>query len=266
MYIEAIITCVNYSDFLSWSLLFNRSQFNNIVVVTTPDDTKTKEVCAFYHVRCLITEAFYADEQTFGKSNAINVALASDLLTKKGWIVHMDADIVLPPRSMDFIQRELIDTNAIYGIDRISVVGFQRWCNFISEPTALYEQEVWLRLDKFPIMPRVFKQGHFVPIGFFQAWYAPNNDNTYPTVHENAARADMLQAMKWDGPQRKLISNAVAIHLESEKGFLGINWNGRQTAAFTFPLKQVPWWQQLVKRVRSIVQYIHNWIRSGYLL
>jgi hypothetical protein len=93
-------------------------------------------------------------------------------------------------------------------------------------------------------MPRVFKNG-FVPIGFFQAWYAPyvekafpEEERGYPTVHENAARADMLQALKWDKDHRKLIANAFAFHLESTEGNLGVNWNGRKTPPFKIIEKQ----------------------------
>lgn len=230
--VEAFTTCVGYSDFLSWSLLFNRPQFDNLVVLTTPQDLKTQEVCSFHHVQCYATEAFFAEGQTFGKSQAIDEFLKSNILSKSGWLVHFDSDIVLPPRSMNHIRKELIETDCIYGIDRVSAIGFDKWADYVSDPKVFYEQEVWLRLDRFPIMPRVYKDGYYVPIGFFQAWYAPNSENSYPTVHQNAARADMLFAMRWGGQKRKLIANAVGIHLESEHGNLGVNWNGRKTPPF----------------------------------
>jgi hypothetical protein len=57
--IEAVVVCVNYSDFLAYTLPANRSQFNNMVVVTDTKDEATVAICNKYNVRCVQTDAFY---------------------------------------------------------------------------------------------------------------------------------------------------------------------------------------------------------------
>jgi len=235
MKITAIVCCVNYSDFLIWFLLFNKSQFNRTIVVTTPDDLDTIKVCNFNYVECITTTAFYENGQVFGKSQGINVAL-NKLKEENydGWICHIDADIILLPRTMQFIREVIYETNeaekCIFGIDRFKIVGFDNWINFLTNPTSLYEQEVWLRTDLFTIFPRVFKNT-WLPIGYFQLWHS-SITMEYPTVNENAARADMLFAMNWFRKYRQFIPEAIAFHLESELCEMGTNWHGRKTKLF----------------------------------
>ncbi len=242
MYITAITCCVNYADFLSWFLLFNKAQFNRLIVATTSTDIRTQEVCAYYHVECLVTDVFYDSNQVFGKAEGIN-AILQKLQDENyaGWICHLDSDIVLPPRTMDFVRSKILHTpnalDCIYGIDRFKVVGITEWVDYLSSIKPLYEQEVWLRTDRFPLFPRVFTQGHWLPIGYYQLWHSSVCTH-YPTVHENAARADMLFALQWTPAQRHLIGTAVAYHLESELTDMGVNWHGRTTAEFKLPAKE----------------------------
>jgi len=207
-----------------------------MIVATTSSDIRTQEVCAYYHVECLVTDVFYDNDQVFGKAEGINVILQK--LKDEGydgWICHLDSDIVLPPRSMSFVNAKIKETanavDCIFGIDRFRVVGIEQWINHITSVKALYEQEVWLRADTFTLFPRVFTQGHWLPIGYFQMWHS-SYCMYYPTVHENAARADMLFAMQWAPNQRHLIPTAIAYHLESEVSNMGANWHGRTTTEF----------------------------------
>lgn len=241
MFITAIVCCVNYSDFLSWFLTFNKNQFQRTIVITTPSDLQTIQVCNFHHVQCLQTNAFYEHNQVFGKAEGINEAL--NLLKSEGydgWICHLDSDIVLPPRTMDFIKTVINETEnkekSIYSIDRFKVVGFEDWVNFLSNPKPIYEQEVWLRSDMFTVFPRVFSKT-WVPIGYFQLWHS-SQTMEYPTTHENAARADMLFGMQWERKYRHFIPEAICFHLESELCEMGTNWNGRATKLFQIENKE----------------------------
>jgi len=237
-HISAITTCVNYSDFLTWCLMFNKHQFNRFLVVTTPQDTRTKAVCDFFNVECLQTEAFFENEQTFGKSQAINVGIQHLLKSyKTEWILHLDSDIIFPPRTVEFIKAYNLEKDSIYMADRLQVLGFDKWVDFLYEVEPVHEQEVWLRTDRFPVMPRVYRNNEhgngIVPIGYFQLWHKNSNLNTYPKIHENAARSDMLFSLQWKPEKRKLLSTVYVWHLESQSADMGANWNGRKTKPFT---------------------------------
>ncbi|MBO0951208.1 hypothetical protein [Fibrella forsythiae] len=93
--IEAVTVCVNYADFLVQILPHIRGLFDRLVVVTTPADRYTQQVCEYYRVECIQTDAFYDDGAVFNKAKGINAGLAR--LEMDGWVVHLDSDIYLPP-------------------------------------------------------------------------------------------------------------------------------------------------------------------------
>jgi hypothetical protein len=232
--------------------------------VTTPDDIDTINLCKFYHVEHITTLSFYEKNQTFGKSEGINVAL-NKLKEENydGWVCHLDSDIVLAPRTMDFVREAILNTpdaeKCIFGIDRFKVVGFENWVNFITKPNVLYEQEVWLRTDLFPVFPRIFKCT-WLPIGYFQLWHS-SVTMAYPTVHENAARADMLFSLKFPRKHRQFIPEAVAFHLESELCSMGANWNGRTTKPFRIDPPSLP--QYDMPNKKNYLQKVQNFFAKN---
>ena len=55
--ITALLTSVNYNDFLEFLLPKNLSQFDEIIVLTVESDTDCKRICDRYdRVRCLVFE------------------------------------------------------------------------------------------------------------------------------------------------------------------------------------------------------------------
>lgn len=94
--IEAIIICVNYSDFLGLTLKENEKHFDHIVVITDTNDKSTPEVCKPYKdkITCLATNAFYTNGAKFNKGLCINFGF--QVLKHKEWIFNLDSDILLP--------------------------------------------------------------------------------------------------------------------------------------------------------------------------
>ena len=52
----------------------------------------------------------------FNKGKGINEGLA--ILAKGGWVVHLDADMWLPPQTRLLLQQAKLDKSMVYGIDR----------------------------------------------------------------------------------------------------------------------------------------------------
>jgi hypothetical protein len=231
--IEAVTVCVEYSDFLAWALLWNKKLFDDWVVVTSTSDRQTSQVCAYHHVRCIQTDQFYAGDRAFNKGAGINAGLAA--LKCTDWVMHLDADILLPPRARDLMERAALDPQSIYGLDRMMCKSFDDWTKFIASPEVQHSDEVFVTANAFPLGSRVAKtdQDGYLPIGYAQLWNAGKTcKKTYPDGHGTSARADMLFAQAWPRSNRHLIPEIVAIHLESEAAPNGTNWRGRRTAPF----------------------------------
>lgn len=132
MYLQAVTVCVNYSDFLAQTLPHNKQHFNHMIVVTTPEDKETQRVCEFYNVECVKTDEFTQNGDPFNKAKGINVALNS--LSRHDWVLHIDADIYLPPLTRGILERISLEKDKVYGIDRMMCPNFEEWTEFLSNP------------------------------------------------------------------------------------------------------------------------------------
>jgi len=239
--IEAVVVCNEFSDFLTRTLPTNKYLFNKIVVVTAPEDLETRRICEFYHVQCLQTDVLRSRWNEFFKGAAINEGLSK--LDKDGWVVHMDADIYLPPQTRLILERAKLDPVMIYGIDRFDIKGYPLWDEFLSMPRLQHEDESWIHAQAFPIGHRVMfshAQG-WLPLGFYQMWHPKASGIThYPTAHGTAGRTDTLFSMQWPRPLRGFIPEIIGYHLMgAEPGSMGANWIGRTTPSFAhLPQKQ----------------------------
>lgn len=249
MEFEAIITSVGYGDFLAYSIPTNRHQFHYTVVATTPEDVRTQKVCEYWNVHCIQVPEFHLGGG-FRKGAGINAAIKTlrDMGRAKGWLVHMDADIVLPPLAMGFAGRADFDPTYLYGVDRMMVENFSQWADFLSFPVMQHECKVYAHARPFKMGTRIVTPGYggWVPIGFFQMWN-PTASGVweYPSEHTSAGRGDMLFAKKWPRNKRGHITDFIVYHLESETAKMGVNWNGRTTQHFgpepTWPAVKAPW-------------------------
>lgn len=234
MTIEAVTVCVNYADFLAQSLPLNKGLFDRIVVVTTPEDRDTQRVCDLHNVLCVTTRVFGPPGE-FHKARGINVGLRH--LQQDGWVVHMDADTVLPAQARDILNRADLDPTMIYGVDRSIVTGWQTWQRHLHRPRTQQELAACLvHMDTYPLGARLNVPSHhgWAPIGFFQLWNpAVSGVHAYPEEHNGADRTDMLFACQWPRNKRGLIPEMIAWHLESERGPQGLNWMGRQSRPFS---------------------------------
>ena len=232
IHIEAVIVCVNYADFLAWTLPFNRNQFDGLVVVTTPADTQTQKLCEHYHVQCVQTDVFYQNGAKFDKAAGINEGLK--VLSRRGWVVQMDADILLPPRAKEQIGRSQPNPDFIYGIDRINCPSFEAFIKFISDPELQYRGQAFLAANAFDMGSRLVIESGYVPIGFFQMWNPSGSGvDEYSTLHdEHNDHCDVTHGELWPRNRRGFIAEIIALHIMSEDTGAGNNWNGRVSKPF----------------------------------
>lgn len=237
--IEAVITCVNYADFLEQSLPFNLSHLDRVVVVTSFDDDHTRAVCAKWSVECISTEAFHEKGDVFNKGHGINMGL--QFLRQTGWIMQMDADIVLPLSFRNMLGKSGLKHDCLYGAARANVNGWDAWekvkRDMFSTPQFGYNCLV----DSPPENPigatLVHKQYGYCPIGYFQLWHSSfmkKFNIRYPDVQGSAEKDDVQFALRWPRAKRIQLPTVRVFHLDSEESTtMGANWNGRKTKPFT---------------------------------
>lgn len=92
---RSITISVGYGGLLAVTLPRNMKHLRECLVVTSPDDERTREVASSVDgVRVLVTDAFTRHGARFNKGLAMEEAL--DALGREGWILIWDADIVFP--------------------------------------------------------------------------------------------------------------------------------------------------------------------------
>jgi len=236
--IEAVTVCVGYGDFLAATLAENLPLLDDLVVITSPEDDETRAVCRRQNVHHLLSED-HRRGGPFNKARLIQRAL--DQISGSDWILHLDADIVLPRQFRRMVEWAHLDPAVIYGADRSDVIGWDAWQRLKAGggwDNHSHETGHWFH-PQLRVGSRWVSSLHgYVPIGCFQLWHgSAANDGgrhlrRYPYHHGDAARADVQFALQWDRRQRQLLPEVIVLHLESEAARMGANWEGRTTKRF----------------------------------
>lgn len=240
MKIEAVIVCKDYGDFLAHSLPENLEHFDRIVVVSHFTDKQTQSVCAKYSVDCIEAHVFDEDGDRFNKGRAVNVGLAH--LQNPDWIVHLDADTVIPPGFRNLLHRHKLNPDFLYGADRVNVFGYDKWLEIKNQMNPHYKDHWFIEMPNEPVGARIVHREHgYVPIGYFQMWHKSQHKK-YPIHEGTAEHSDVLFSIQWHRKQRHLLPEVFVYHLESVKkqGKMGLNWFGRKGPQFC-PCH--PWWK-----------------------
>jgi hypothetical protein len=236
--IEAVVVCVDYADYLAETLPFLLPHVDDVAVVTTPEDGRTRGLCHKMGVRCLPTRCFYQWGDRFNKARGINYGLAN--LRKDGWVLHIDADIALPERARWLMGIACLDERKLYGIDRVNVVGRAAWDDYKRGRPPQYVSSCRVEV---PVGREVGSRlvhvgyGGYCPIGFFQLWHPVGSGIArYPdTADGSAEHTDVLHAIQWDREDRALLPEVVGMHLVTRGDGsqpMGVNWRGRRSPEF----------------------------------
>lgn len=232
MKLEAVIVCINYSDFLRVTLPYTKKHFDRIIVVTDSKDQETADVCLENDVKCIRTDVFYQNGK-INKALGINEGLPH--LDRDGWVVQLDADIWLPDTTKKVLEALPLDESCIYGIDRMMCESRQEWDAFIRTRPVIHDTaRFFLNLSYFRIGKRIIIDDCYFPIGFFQMWHpARSGVMSYPNdADANFEKTDTLHVKQFPRKNRILIPEMICVHLASERASMGQNWMGRMSKKF----------------------------------
>src|SRR4051812_13604369 len=115
MRIECVTVCVGYADFLAETIPFNRPHFDRWVIVTTPEDRDTRELCRRHGLTPVLTRDFYRGGAEFAKARGIRRGI--DHLSADCWALHLDGDIALPGHFRRGLEMADLDPAKVYGCD-----------------------------------------------------------------------------------------------------------------------------------------------------
>jgi hypothetical protein len=237
---EAVTVCLHYADFLEHSIRANQSHFDDWVVVTSKEDQDTLRVCERYGVRTALCPYFKKNASPSNKALAINLGLAH--LKCSDWMIHIDADTVLPRNFRGLIENAEPRKDCIYGVDRVHCPTWDDWYRFLTAIEPDLKHYFVQSPGGWSMGTRLshFEFGGYVPIGFFQMWNRESRITRYPTTQDGGAEhTDVLHSLQWARPNRVLLPEIIAIHLDSEPCQMGANWNGRTTKWFGPPGQDV---------------------------
>lgn len=238
--IEAITICIGYGDFLGETIVWNKNHFDRYIVVTSSEDLVTRGLCRRHNVDYLVTEDYKRDGM-FSKGRLVERGLQH--LSEASWILHLDADIVLPMNFRRSLEKAHLKKTCVYGFDRFMVEGYNEWTKlvlsgWINEPYP-WPQTVAIP-DGYKLGGRWIGQDGYVPIGFSQLWHRTGGGEEwggvrmkpYPLEHGSACRSDVQFSLMWDRQERVLIPEIFVAHLSSGCESVGINWDGRKSPPF----------------------------------
>lgn len=197
---RAITICVDYWDYLEVCLPLNRHHFEEILIVTSPQDTRTQTLCENLKVPYFVTDAFYRRGAKFNKWLALEEGF--DHFGRHGWLLIIDADIIMP----NSIEWPNLNQENLYGPMRYMA------------PHSLPENQWW----RMPLWNNLEYSG------FFQLFHASSSYLPAPPWHQtnwtHAGGADTFFQRMWPAEHKVRLPFQV-LHI----GPNGRNWCGRVT-------------------------------------
>lgn len=202
--VRAFVPSVDYADFLRVTLPYNRSRLANIVVVTNHDDRETVAVAKSCGADVHQTDAWTRDGAYFNGARAIEEAL--DRFGRRGWVMQVSADIVLPE---SFASSQLSVGN-LYSAPRRML---ERW------PTIIPDESCWAEF------PYHAKSGNGLS-GYLLLWHSDDPHLPAPPWQpvdwKHIGGSDSEFVARWRHDNQMMLPFDV-LHL----GLAGVDWCGR---------------------------------------
>ena len=219
--LTAVTVCVNYADFLAQTVS-NRDYFDDWIVVTCREDEATRGLCAAHGMRVHVSEQLgpWGDcfDSAYLKAPVINEVL--DTLPRDGWVLLLDADLLLPQRFRERLNSYNLYPRALYGL-----YG-RRECDS-------WEEYAWRR----PVEPWAENIGYCTRIlGFFQLFRLDQPVNRYPYERPKLEMHDDLCFQYAFKPTLRRLLPFTGLHVGPPR----VNWGGRSSGAFGEESAEVP--------------------------
>lgn len=210
--VNAIAICVGYDDLLKVTMPSVLPHVERMVVVTSKDDTRTQEyVTGFKNATFYATDAFTRNGAKFNKGAAMEEGF--DFLGRSGWILVLDADILVPPdlsHQLDVLKPK---PGHLYNPRRRILANPADWWRYGNH-------QKW---NELPL--RKEDKGFY---GYFQLFHADDpalaREPWYPTDFTHAGQCDDKFQHRWP-EARKVRPKFEVLHL----GKCDENWFGRTT-------------------------------------
>jgi len=224
--IEAVTTCVNYSDYLRHTIPFTLREIDHLTVVTTPDDKATAEVCRNAKgerakVKIVTTDKFSQGGGRFNKGAALNVGF--NAMKREGWVLHLDADVILPYWFGPSLDKINLNPEVMYGAMRCNICSWHFY-------------KTWLTGGCHPlkgILSGDSKENGRSVMGFFQLFHPSASalrgqppSQWYSEKYRYANTSDTDFSKKW---KRQEVLPLAVVHLGPNDC---TNWGGRKSPKF----------------------------------
>lgn len=121
MRIAGLVTCVSYGPFLAEGLERWVAGLDQLLVVTTADDSFTHTICGAAGVKMHWTDAFARDGAVFNKAAAMDEGLA--ILRPEDWVLCFDADVVPPHHWRAYVESAAPVCGNLYAASRQTEAG-----------------------------------------------------------------------------------------------------------------------------------------------
>ncbi len=261
--LEGMLVCVEYSDFLQWTLPLNLEHFDTFVVVTSSRDKATQDIANECGAELVVSDAYLEGGATFNKGRMMNAGLRH--LDGDGWLLFTDADIIFPPNLRADLERLSLDRDTLYFAHRFNIPD--------------YDREAWLR--RYHETRAGLEQVHYLdngPFGYFQL-FSPRaepiagkfpllcNENFY-----NAGGIDLHFSRIWHKHPCCALARLGVRVLHIPHGSLGDNWASRrsplvsdQAAVFSPEVENEQSWIQVAYLIRTGVVELRPMPDGGYI-
>lgn len=227
MKIEFVTVCVNYLDYFYHAYKHNRTQIDNMIVVTDNKDTLTPKFCENNGIDFVQTDIFYQNGKPFDKGAAINEGFKR--LKYKDWVCYIDADTFVSSlfrHDMEIMQRTgFLRPEYFFGAERVVLKTAQDYKDYLQNNN----------FDKFEY-PEGFGYGYFQLFNWQSSVIQRLKPGTWYPSFPNARESDWQFRSYWgdfDGSHKNWKGNLERLPFKVlNLGEHGKNHFGRVTQEF----------------------------------